>query len=143
MALDPLAQAALDEVAGLHVFFESWLGGTGPDSDAAFARLDRALAPTFSMVTPTGSRLARSAVIGWLRGAPGAKAEPAPFRIAVKDAQVLHVAQGLVAVSYVEEQRRGGLVERRLSTALLRPDPASDGHMHWLLVHETFMPPGA
>jgi hypothetical protein len=142
MASEPLAQAALDEVVGLHAFFESWLGGTGPDTDAAFARLERALGPKFSMVTPAGSRLARPAVIGWLRGAHGVKAEPAPFRIAIHDAQVLHVAPGLVAVSYVEEQRRGGQIERRLSTALLRPDPAADDRLQWLLLHETFMPPG-
>ncbi len=45
MASTRLRRRPLDEVVGLHRFFESWLGGTGPDSDAAFARLDRALAP--------------------------------------------------------------------------------------------------
>ena len=127
----------MEEIVDLHLFFERWLGGNGPKGPHAFARLEDALAPGFTMVNPTGRRLSRAEVVGWIRDGYGAKAEPAPFSIAIRDCTVLHEGPGFVAVTYLEEQVRGGGLDRRIATALFEPHPERAGAVRWLLVHET------
>ncbi len=135
----PLARAALQEVIDLHAFFEAWLGGTAPQTEAAFARLDRALAEGFTMVTPDGVRLPRAAVIEWLRQAHGAKAAFGPFRIAIAEAELVHLAVPLVVLGYVEQQTLGGAIGRRRSTGLIEAVPAADDRVRWLALHETWI----
>ncbi len=137
----PLARAALQEVIDLHAFFEAWLGGTVPNTEAAFSRLPSALAEGFSMVTPDGTRLSRAAVAGWLRQAHAAKAQPGPFRIRVTDPECLLVRPPLVAVGYVEEQSSGGTRRARRSTALFEAELDAPGGVRWLLLQETWVAP--
>ena len=134
---DDLAAAAVREVEELHAFFEEWLGGTGPRTDAALQRLETALGPDFSMVTPEGARLRRDDVTGWLRDAHGAKGKAGPFRIIIREPEVLHVAPPLVSVGYVEEQHQGEAVTSRRSTALFQVDARG---VQWLNLHETWLP---
>lgn len=137
---DELAAAAVREVEELHAFFEAWLGGAGPRTDAALGRLETALAADFSMVTPEGRRLRRADVTGWLRDAHGAKGKAGPFRIIIREPDVLHVAPPLVSVGYVEVQHQGEAITARRSTALFRVQP---DRVLWLNLHETWMtPPG-
>ncbi len=138
---DPLARAAVDEVIELHAFFEAWLGGTAQNSDLVFSRLENALAQTFSMVTPDGTKLQRSQVIGWLRQAHGAKGSPAPFRIAIVEPEPLVVRRPLVVLRYVEEQSSGDTVTRRRSTAVLDTAAGEGGAARWLALHETWIGP--
>jgi hypothetical protein len=84
----PLARAALEEVLGLHVFLEAWLGGTIADAPAMFARLESALADSFTQVTPGGARLSRADVIGALRGAHGTRAGAGAFRITIREPEL-------------------------------------------------------
>jgi hypothetical protein len=135
----PLVRAAAQEVTDLHVFFESWLGGTSANDDAAFIRLEAALAPSFTMVTPEGRRLARPDVLGWLQQAHGAKREPGPFRIAIRDVEILHVEPPLVAIGYIEEQVQGATRSIRRSTALFREDPQAPQGVRWLALQETWI----
>jgi hypothetical protein len=135
----PLAMAALQEVIELHSFFEGWLGGTAPDTEPVFARLEKALAEGFTMVTPDGRLLGRPEVTSWLRRAHGSKGGPAPFRIAIADPALLFVRPPLVALGYVEEQSAAGTVTRRRSTAFFEAIPVDPGRVQWLALHETWI----
>lgn len=139
----PLARASLQEVIDLHAFFEAWLGGTAPNTDAAFARLPAALAEEFSMVTPDGGRLSRSAVVGWLRQAHGSKGDRGTFRIRVVDPECLLVRPPLAAVGYVEVQTSGGSSRARRSTALFEAAPDAPGGVRWLVLQETWVTPSS
>ena len=134
----PLARAALQEVVDLHAFFQAWLVGSVPGTDEAFAQLEVVLEQTFSMVTPDGRRLGRREVIENLRRAHGAKGPPGAFHIAIREPEVLLLAEPLVALGYIEEQDTAGALTRRRSTALLAVYPKA---ATWLAVHETWVEP--
>jgi len=141
MGLDhPVARAALREVIDLHAFFEAWLGGTTENSDAAFSRLERALADGFTMVSPDGARLGRTDVIGSLRAAHGARSRTGPFRIAIHEPELLLLRPPLVVLGYVEEQATGAAVTRRRATALFEVE---EEDVRWLALHETWIGPGS
>jgi hypothetical protein len=135
----PLARAAHKEVIDLHAFFEGWLGGTAPNTEPAFARLEKALAEGFTMVTPDGRPLRRPEVISWLRQAHGSRGLLASFRIAISDPALLFVRSPLVALGYVEEQDAAGTVTRRRSTAVFEAIPDDPGRVRWLALHETWI----
>jgi hypothetical protein len=139
----PLVRAALAEVIDLHVFFEAWLGGTTAKEPAAFSRLDRALAEQFTLVAPGGERLRRPAVIEGLRGAHGAR--PAPFRITIREPELLCLRPPLVILGYIEEQSAGATLTRRRSTAVFESCADEDARqgVRWLALHETWIAPGA
>jgi hypothetical protein len=143
MADHPLAAAAIREIEELHGFLEGWLGGTGADSAAAFARIEEVMSPGFTMVTPAGQRLSRADLLGWLRGAHGSRRDPAPFRIRIEAPEVIHCEPPLVLVSYVEAQARGEgqATERnaRRSLALLRSADGAPAGVHWIAIQETWM----
>ena len=135
--MHPLARSALQEVVELHAFFEAWLGGAAPRSDATFARIEDALAQRFTMVEPDGRRLGRGEVLAWLRQAHGSRAGVG-FRIAVRDQEALFLAPPVVTVGYLEEQEANGQVTRRRSTAVLAA-PAGGGRPLWHALHETWI----
>jgi hypothetical protein len=143
VANHPLAATAIREIEELHAFLEGWLGGTGADSAAAFARIEGALSPGFTMVTPAGERLSRAEILGWLRGAHGSRRDPAPFRIRIEAPEVLHCEPPLVLVSYVEAQARGQgqATERnaRRSLVLLRGADEAPAGMSWIAIQETWL----
>lgn len=127
------AAAAEADIRDLHVFFQQWLGGILPATPEAFAPLEAALAPEFSMVAPTGRRLDRAAVIGWLQGAHGQRG--ADFRIWIEEVSEIARGPGFIAMAYDECQSLAGGDTRRRATALLRP---AGGRLVWVLVHETW-----
>jgi hypothetical protein len=135
----PLAGSALKEVLDLHAFFESWLGGTGPDTPAAFARLETALAETFTMVAPHGQRLRRAEVLDTVRQAYGKQGRSGAFRIAIREPEVLHLDPPLIVLGYVEEQQGEGGLTRRRSTAVLAASGQEGGRPRWLALHETWV----
>src|SRR5215211_7065646 len=77
----PLIQAAIAETETLHAFFESWLGADPPTPES-FARVEAALAPTFTLIGPDGRRESRDAVIAALQAERGARGPD--FRIRVE-----------------------------------------------------------
>ena len=140
MGLDhPLAHAALREVVGLHAFFEAWLGGTAENTHAVFSRLESSLGEEFTMVAPSGARLQRPDVIGWLRGAHGIKGKQGPLSIAIVEPELLVLRPPLVILRYVEEQASGGAVTRRRSTAVLGAMAEGEQGARWLALHETWI----
>jgi hypothetical protein len=138
----PLADAARREVIALHAAFEAWLGGSGPATDAAFARIEAALAPSFSMVGPDGAAHARGAVIAALRAAHGAKGRRGPFRIGIAEVELLHLEPPLAVLRYVEDQRQGDARTSRRSMALFRASGRAPAGVEWLTVHETWVAGG-
>jgi hypothetical protein len=136
----PLAEAARREVLALHAVFEGWLGGMLPPSDEAFGRIEAALAPTFSMVSPEGEILARTPLLAGLRGAHGAKGRQGPFRIAVEDMVVLHLEPPLVVLRYGERQSQGEARTIRHSTAVFRAAPTAPCGVEWIALQETWAP---
>ncbi|MBD2750032.1 hypothetical protein IC232_25530 [Microvirga sp. BT688] len=144
MGLDhPLAQAVLQEVADLHAFFEAWLSGTAENTNTVFSRVKSSLGEEFTMVSPSGQRLQRSDVIGWLRGAHGARASQSSFRIAIAEPEILLLRRPLVLLGYVEEQTVGDVVTRRQSTALFEVSIEGGRRVRWLALQETWIDPGS
>lgn len=65
-----------DEIIRLHDFFAAWFSGSCPDNDRAFAAgVESALAPSFSMVVPSGETLQRADLLNRLRTAHGIHSE--------------------------------------------------------------------
>jgi hypothetical protein len=144
MGLDhPLAQAVLREVADLHAFFEAWLSGTAENTNAVFSRVESNLGEEFTMVSPSGQRLQRLDVIGWLRGTHGTRANQGPFHIAIAEPEILLLRPPLVLLGYVEEQTVGDVVTRRQSTALFEVSIEGGQRVRWLALHETWIDPSS
>jgi hypothetical protein len=140
---DPLARAVLQEVADLHAFFETWLSGEAENTNAVFSRVESSLGEEFTMVSPSGQRLQRSDVIGWLRGTHGARASQGLFHIAIAEPEILLLRPPLVLLGYVEEQTMGDVVTRRQSTALFEVSIEDRRPVRWLALHETWIDPGS
>jgi hypothetical protein len=139
----PLAQAVLGEVADLHAFFEAWLGGTAENTNALFSRVESALGEGFTLVTPSGQRLQRPDVIGWLRGTHGSRANQGRFHIAIAEPEILLLRPPLVVLGYVEEQTVGTVVTQRRSTALFEVSVEGRQRVRWLALHETWIDPSS
>ena len=139
----PLAQAALQEVADLHAFFEAWLSGKAENTGTVFSRVESSLGEEFTIVSPSGRRLQRSDVIGWLRGTHGARASQGPFHIAIAEPEILLLRPPLVLLGYVEEQTMGNVVTRRQSTALFEVLIEGGQRVRWLALHETWIGPNS
>jgi hypothetical protein len=135
--MNGLEQAALREIEALHARFACWLGpGEGDLSHA-----EATLAPGFRMIMPDGAVRDREAVLALLRQAQGRFGSD--FSIGIEEAEVLAVGDGHVLASYVERQRRTGIVNARRSGALFRADPAAPCGVVWLHLQETWIIPAS
>lgn len=126
------AETCKAEIIALHQLFESWLGEGGGDPSG----FDAAFAPRFTMVMPTGRRMDRAGVLDFLRGALGVRGPG--FRIAIEEAEALHIAPPLVLMHYVERQWFGAVETARRAIALFRVE---GGQARWLSVQETWITP--
>lgn len=126
------------EIVELHAFFEGWLGGTLPPTDAVYARLAETMAPEFALVTPGGKLVPRKQLLAQLRAAHGSRPG---WRIWIQDPKLRLQAGDLLIATYEEWQRHGdGIVTGRLSTAIFRARPAAPNGLAWVHVHETWLP---
>jgi hypothetical protein len=132
----PLARAAVAEVEDLHAFFAAWLGGTPPEPDA-FARVETALAPSFSLIGPDGRRASRDAVLAGLRAERGARGPGFTIRVEAPEPLVLEAP--LVILAYRERQRRDGAETLRQSLAVFRADDDTPHGVQWLALQETWV----
>lgn len=135
-----LAQLVLDEIDALHAFFELWLRGESPQSDAVYSRFERAVSLDFSLVTPDGQRLARDQIIDLVRedygGRPG-------FRLWIENARVVSCVRDVIIAEYEEWQTVNNVARGRLSTAVFTREASAPGGVSWIRVHETWLPAGA
>lgn len=117
----------LTEVEELHRFFEQWLGGETED----FARADRVLAPTFTIIGPGGNLRTREELVRGLLEVQGKR----PVKIEVRNLVERPLGDGFVLATYEEWQDGKG----RISTALLRAREDAPNGLEWLHVHETWL----
>lgn len=126
------------EIVELHAFFEGWLGGTLPATDAAYARVVDTMAPEFAIVTPGGELLLREQLLAQIRGAHGSRPG---WRIWIERPALRLAFGGVTVATYEEWQRYGdGAVSARLSTAIFRAQAGAPHGLAWLHVHETWLP---
>lgn len=127
------------EVVALHRFFQAWLEGSAPATDAEFARFTAATHPAFTLIGPDGTIAGRAETAAWIRAAHGTRAG---FALWTDEHVVRHLAGGLAIVTYREWQRRGDATTLRLSTGILAAEPSAPGGVTWLHVHETWLGQG-
>jgi hypothetical protein len=125
------------EIHELHQFFQAWFSGSIPQTEANFARVTAALAPTFGLISPDGTLAEYATVIDWLRGGYGTRPG---FRLWVEEVALRHQQGDLILATYVERQQIGEQTNARLSSALFQQDAAAPNGVVWLHVHETWLP---
>lgn len=130
--------AVIREVIDLHTFFEAWLGGALPESDAEFARFTRATDPDFTLITPDGEVMECAAVTAWIRQSHGARPG---FRLWTTDHRIVYAGNRCALVTYLEWQERDGVTTCRISSALFTADEDAPNGYRWRHVHETWLKP--
>lgn len=129
-------RACVREIEDLHQFFEDWLSATLPNTDEAFRRLDRALAPEFQLIHPSGEWRRRDDILTGLRQAHG---DRPGLTIEIKDVRLREAREELVAATYEEWQCGEEHEDGRLSTVLFRESLEAPAGLRWLHVHETWL----
>ena len=133
---EALSDAIIREIIELHAVFEQWFCGEGPTS---LDRVERVLAPDFTLVPPNGSLVRRSQLMIDLAQARGSR----PTAITIEHPKMIWRSSDSCLAAYEEVQHHEGYTTRRRSTALfLRSDLAPNGVV-WQHVHETWVQPPA
>jgi len=133
---EPIEEACAREIRALHQFFEEWLGGARPETDAAFRRVEAALGEGFQLIHPSGERRSRRDVLAGLRRAHGSTPG---LTIEIRDVRGRRPGDALLVATYEEWQRTDEAEDGRLSTVVFaRSDEAPNG-LRWLHVHETWI----
>ena len=133
--IEPLARREIEE---LHKFFVDWFTGKSVQH-MEFATCERAFAPDFAMITPSGDRHDRKTIVDRLRQARGSAR--GAFAIAIREPRTVWLRDDAILVEYIEQQSRDGRTTRRRSTALLTPDQTAPRQMLWRFLQETWMNP--
>ena len=123
------------EIDELHAFFEEWLSGQLPDTDAAFARVEAVLAPDFTLVDPGGHEADRATMAQILRGLWNTRPR---VHIWIEGFSLLLDAPPLLVARYEEWQEGSAGDTVRISTAIFRVAPAAPNGVQWVRVHETW-----
>lgn len=124
------------EIEALHQFFEDWLSGDMPDTDEAFERLRRALAPDFRLIHPSGRWTTREDILAGLRDGHGRQPT---LTIDVRDVRLREASDACAVATYEEWQTSEASTDGRLSTVAFRRDPKAPNGLRWLHVHETWL----
>jgi hypothetical protein len=128
--------ACAREVQELHDFFQGWLEGSLPATDAVFGRFTLATAAGFTLIGPDGSVAGRADTVAWIRAAHGTRRG---FRLWTDEHTLRAGGEGWALCTYREWQTRDGVTTARRSTALLVADAAAPAGLSWMHVHETWM----
>ena len=128
-------EACQNEIDTLHQCFEAWFNGRVPRTAEAFSRIETALAETFVIVMPQGSKVERAPL---LKGLYEAHTGRQGIRIWIEHVWVLEEDRALVVAEYEEWQTEGGETTSRHSTAVFRRNGKKPNGLEWLRVHETW-----
>jgi hypothetical protein len=128
------------EIIGLHDFFQAWLEGSLPPTEAVFARFLLATSPSFTLISPDGATAGRNDTAAWIRAAHGTRQG---FRLWTDEHRLCAGGEDWALVTYREWQTRADATTLRLSTALLVADAAAPTGLSWVHVHETWVNPSA
>jgi hypothetical protein len=129
---------AIVAVQELHCFLQTWYRGEGSEpTSAALTRLYAALHKNLQLIDPDGVAFDRGGMLALIVPFRGCYPD---LRIQVRACKAQEV-NGLVLVTYIEEQFELGRRDVRRCSAVMVPDvDAPDGCM-WLRIHETRVPP--
>lgn len=128
------------EIIELHGFFQEWLEGSLPATDAVFDRFLAATAPAFTLISPDGTVAGSDATAAWIRAAHGTRPG---VRLWTDEHRLCAAGNDWALVTYREWQTNSGATTLRLSTALLLADAAAPTGLSWAHVHETWINPPA
>ena len=126
------------EIEDLHVFFETWLGGSHPQNKTSFERLEQALAPSFIIVNPEGTLSARAPLIDGLYKAHGSHKG---LSIDIKNPTLRFENAEIIVATYEEWQEYAETTTTRLSTVVFQKSMGGEyfNGLRWLHVHETWL----
>ncbi|GAB4117598.1 MAG: hypothetical protein Fur005_36360 [Roseiflexaceae bacterium] len=125
------------EIVELHDFFQGWLGGNLPNTDAVFARFLDVNDPAFTLIGPHGTLMTYSALVDWIRSAYATRPN---WRMWIENVQLVASGGDLTIATYEEWQETPDGVTTRLSTVVFRHDPHAPNRLRWVHVHETWVP---
>lgn len=122
------------EIIELHDFFERYFAGT--HEPETIARLDKALATDFTIVSPSGTESTREQTIASISAAHGSTTA---LEMSIESVRLVSDDGATIVARYVEVHH-GADPTRRLSTVVF--DRAADGPngVRWRTVHETWLP---
>ena len=125
------------EVTRLHLMLEDWYCGIRADIDP----IEAAMAPTFTMLTPSGELQDRSTSLATLteRQHTANDSDP-PASLDVSDVTVQRALYGLHQVTYTKELRIDGEWETRTCSLWLRETNSVPSGLQWLHLTETTQP---
>lgn len=130
------------EIVELHVFLEEWSNAKLPQTDDAFDRFARVIAPSFEIIGPDGSSGGREPTVEAIRGAYG-RWRDKPGRIRIENVR-LREADGRLAVATYEEWHDFPYAsDGRLSTVLFGANSEAPNGLVWLHLHEVWLEPEA
>lgn len=128
------------EIRDFHVFIEGWLAGRLPDNDETYQRAHEALADDFEIVSPSGDRRPRRALLDEMRDAHGLHADSDPeFGIEIRAVRHRLTEDELCLLTYEEHQRVDGEWTARLSSVLFRQSESTPNGVEWVHLHETWL----
>jgi len=126
------------EIRQLHQFFEGWLSGTLPKTQEAFSRLESSLANAFTMVSPGAQLLQRNVLLHRLQQAHGSRPR---LTISITNVRIGSCTDEIALATYEEWQDDATARKGRLSTVVFLKKSDANNGLHWLHVHETWLPP--
>lgn len=132
--------ACAQEVIRLHDFFQEWLEGSVPATDAVFARFLQATSAAFTLISPDGQSAGRDTTVEWIHSAYGTRQG---FRLWTDEHLLRCAGDDWALVTYREWQTHAGVTTLRLSSALLVADLLAPQGLSWVHVHETWVNPPA
>lgn len=132
----PIDERCRAEVEDLHQFFEGWLSGALPNTEAAFERAERALGSGFRLIHPSGEGRSREEILTGLR--QGHESQP-ELKIEIRDVRLRASGENLVLATYEEWQQSERGPDGRLSTVAFHRDEQAPNRLRWVHVHETWI----
>jgi hypothetical protein len=132
----PIGKRCRTEIEDLHQFFEGWLSGRLPNTEAAFERVERALESDFQLIHPSGEWRDREEILTGLRRAH--KSQPG-LDIEIRDVRLRASGEDLVLATYEEWQQSESGFDGRLSTVAFHPGGQAPNGLRWAHVHETWI----
>jgi len=130
------ASRCTTEIEELHRFFDGWLRGDRPETDAAFERVQQALDPEFRLIHPSGAWRGRDDILKGLRRGYGGHPDLA---IHIRDVRLVKEGEELLLATYEEWQEGGDSTDGRLSSVLFRRAEGAPNGLRWVHVQETWI----
>jgi hypothetical protein len=133
---DDLWDRCRREIKQLHEFFEAWLSGRLPETEEAFSPVEKALAPGFHLLHPSGKPRTREEVLSGLRQGQGSTPS---LTIEIREPTLLRSTGETALAIYEEWQTSEGGTNGRISTVQFGRDENLPNGLQWQHVHETWL----